>query len=338
MKAFWKDKTVFVTGATGFIGSWLTLRLLEMDAKVMILSFPDGIETPLAEIPEGEKFVKVQGDIRDFSLLKHLFCACDIDIVFHLAAVTQVLQALHDPYTNYEVNIKGTYNLLEAIRQSGKSYQAIVLASSDKAYGQQTQLPFTEQMPLDPIFPYDVSKACLESIARSYFATYGLPIVITRCGNVYGGGDFNWNRLIPSIIKSCFYNEKIILRSSGANIRDYIFVEDVIQGYLKIAHLRQDQNLDGEVFNLTASSPKTPLEVAEKIKQMMHKEDVEIVILNQGKQEIEHQALSGEKAQRLLEFKPAFPFDLGLDITIEWYQMYFEHKQQTHYAGADFRS
>lgn len=338
MKAFWKDKTVFVTGATGFIGSWLTLRLLEMEAKVMILVYPDGIESPLSEMPESERFTKVQGDIRDFSLLKHLFSACDIDIVFHLAAVTQVLQALHDPYINYEVNVKGTYNLLEAIRLSDKSYQAIVLASSDKAYGQQAQFPFTEQMPLDPVFPYDVSKACLESIARSYHVSYGLPIVMTRCGNVYGGGDFNWNRLIPSIIRSCFYNEKIVLRSSGKNIRDYIFVEDVIQGYLKIASLNKDLILGGEVFNLTASNPKTAIEVAEKIKQMMHKEHVEIVILNQGKQEIEHQVLCGEKAERVLEFKSVFPFELGLDITIEWYQMYFEQKQQMHYAGVDYRS
>lgn len=338
MKAFWKNKTVFITGATGFIGSWLTMRLLELEANVMILVFEDDLESPVLEIEERENFTKVKGDIKDFSLLKNIFHACDIDVVFHLAAMTQVIDALNNPFLNYETNIKGTYNLLEAIRLSEKEYDAVVLASSDKAYGQQAEFPFQEQMPLHPTFPYDVSKACLEMIALSYFKTYKLPIVITRSANVYGGGDFNWNRLIPSVIKNCYFDEKIILRSTGKNIRDYIFVEDVLQGYLKLAASLHEQNLYGEIFNLSSHSPLTALEVAEKIKNKMGKDELEIVVLNQGKYEIEHQILSGEKAERLIDYKALFPFDLGLDLTIEWYQMYFEQKKQQSYASTYYRS
>ena len=337
MKSFWKNKTVFITGATGFIGSWLTMRLLELEAHVMILVYDDGIESPVLEIEEGQRFTKILGDIKDFSLLKNIFHACDIDVVFHLAAMTQVIDALNHPYLNYETNIRGTYNLLEALRLSEKEYHSIVLASSDKAYGEQEQFPLTEQTPLYPIFPYEVSKACLEKIAISYFKTYKLPVVITRSANVFGGGDFNWNRLIPSVIKNCYFDEKIILRSTGKNIRDYIFVEDVLQGYLKIASCTQDQNLQGEIFNLSSHFPLAALDVAEKIKEKMGKKDLEIIILNQGKYEIEHQILSGEKAERVLDYKPLFPFDLALDLTIEWYQMYFEQKHQQTHASAYHR-
>ena len=338
MKAFWKNKTVFITGATGFIGSWLTLRLLELEARVMILVYEDGIESPVLELEDRENFTKVAGDIKDFSLLKNIFHACDIDVVFHLAAMTQVIDALNNPFLNYETNIKGTYNLLEAIRLSGKEYSAIVLASSDKAYGNQEEFPLKEEAALHPVFPYDVSKACLEKIAISYQKTYKLPIALTRSANVYGGGDFNFHRLIPSVIKNCYFNEKIILRSTGKNIRDYIFVEDVLYGYLKIASCMEDHNLEGEIFNLSANAPLQALDVAEKIKEKMGRKDLEIVILNQGKYEIEHQILSGEKAERVLDYKPLFPFALGLDLTIEWYQMYFQQKQQLHYASADYRS
>lgn len=338
LKDFWNHKKVFITGATGFIGSWLSLRLLELGANITILHYQDKLESPLIEIPESSHFRKVSGDITDELLLKKIFFSESFDVVIHLAAQTQVVDAVSNPLSFFDVNVRGAYYLLEACRLSGQRCDAILIASTDKVYGSQPSFPFTEQSPLLAKYPYESSKVCLEKVALSYFHTYHLPVVITRSANVFGGGDFNWNRLIPSVIKNLHFDEPITLRSSGNNLRDYIFVEDVVQAYLQLGSRVEEKKLAGEIFNISAHEPKTALEIVDTILKLTKKESHEIKILSQNDYEIEHQIVSSEKIKTSIGFEAQFPLQLSLELTIEWYLLYFDQKRKASYALSHHRS
>ncbi|HBK23937.1 MAG TPA: sugar dehydratase, partial [Planktothrix sp. UBA10369] len=239
--------------------------------------------------------------------------------VFHLAAQTIVGVANREPLATFEANIKGTWNLLEACRRVG-GVSRIVVASSDKAYGDQDILPYDETTPLQGEHPYDVSKSCADLICRTYFVSYGLPVCITRCGNFYGGGDLNFNRIVPDTIRSAFRDKPVTIRSDGSYIRDYFYVRDGVLAYLHLAEQMERKEIWGEAFNFSNELQITVLELVQKILALMDKKDLEPIILNQAQNEIKHQYLSAKKAREMLNWKPQYSIDECLQETIKWYQ------------------
>ena len=319
--SFWGNKNVFLTGCTGFLGSYLAKELVNLGANVTGL-VRDNV--PKSNLYKGEEFKRINtasGAIEDEPILERILGEYEIDTVFHIAAQAIVGIANRNPMGTFESNIRGTYNILEAARRS-PLVKRIVVASSDKAYGDQTQLPYHEDMPLKGSHPYDVSKSCTDLIAQAYHKTYGLPVCITRCGNLYGGGDLNFNRIIPQTIKSVLRGERPVIRSDGTFIRDYFYVEDAVKAYLLLAEKMIDSGLEGQAFNFSNEIQLTVLELVNKILALM-KTDLTPVILNQGSNEIIHQYLSSKKASEILGWKPSFTIDQGLIRTIDWYKEFF---------------
>lgn len=317
--SFWKNKQVFMTGATGFIGSWLTLRLIEKGARVFFLDNRENRRSILNEQYPSDRIEKLEGCLTDKKSLFRILQKTSFDFIYHLGAQTQVTQALEDPVSTYEINALGTAYLMEACRLYQQNAHGIIVASSDKAYGSQEECVFDEISPLRPLYPYDVSKACTEMIALSYYHTYKLPIVVTRSANVYGGGDFNNLRLIPYVVLCSLQGETPILRSDGTLIREYIYIEDVIEGYLKIGQLLQAKSLQGEVFNFGGNDPKTVLSIVNLIYDLMKKKPPHCFLGQPYIKEIHHQVLSSKKANQKLEWEAKFPLKLGLQATIDWY-------------------
>ena len=318
---FWNNKNVFVTGGTGFLGSYLVKKLVNYGANVTIL-VRDYV--PQSNMYIGEEYKKVnavQGTLEDYLLIERILGEYEIDTVFHLAAQAIVGVANRNPLGTFRANIEGTWNILEAARKSPLIKQVIV-ASSDKAYGDQEILPYDENMPLQGKHPYDVSKSCADLIAQSYYETYKLPVCITRCGNLYGGGDLNFNRIIPQSIKSILNNEAPVIRSDGSFIRDYFYIEDAVDAYLNLAEKGVDLNLGGQAFNFSNEIQLTVLELVNKILEIMGS-NIKPIILNQGNNEILHQYLSAKKARTVLGWSPKYTIDEGLSKTIEWYKDFF---------------
>jgi CDP-glucose 4,6-dehydratase len=308
----WKGRSVLITGATGLVGTWLTRRLIELNASVVCL----------VRGPVTQDLRAVQGDIRDRTLLDRVIMDHHIDTVFHLAAQTAVGIANRNPVSTFETNIAGTWNILEACRLS-PLVKSIVVASSDKAYGRQPILPYTEDMPLDGRHPYDASKSCADILAQTYAATYSLPVAITRCGNFYGGGDMNWNRLVPGTIRSILHGERPVIRSDGHYQRDYLYVEDSVQAYLTLAsRLRQDPHLRGRAFNFSNESRVSVLEMVRLILRHMES-TLEPDIRNESSNEIREQFLNAERARTDLGWRAEFTLEEGLRRTIAWYREYF---------------
>ncbi|MDQ3180749.1 MAG: GDP-mannose 4,6-dehydratase [Acidobacteriota bacterium] len=321
-KDFWRDRSVFVTGATGLVGSWLVRQLLEAEADITCL-VRDWI--PNSEFVRANLFDKVKvvrGDVREQKTLERALGEYEVDTVIHLAAQTIVGIANRNPISTFETNIQGTWALLEACRRSPLVRQ-IVVASSDKAYGNQEILPYNEDTPLQGTHPYDVSKSCGDLIAYTYAKTYKLPVVITRCGNFYGGGDLNWNRIVPGTIRSILRRQRPIIRSDGTFIRDYFYVEDGAAAYLLLAEkLAENRGLIGEAFNFSNEIQVTVLDLTDKILALMDS-NLKPDILNQANNEILHQYLSAEKAQKMLGWSPLFSLEEGLEKTIAWYKDFF---------------
>jgi CDP-glucose 4,6-dehydratase len=268
----------------------------------------------------------VRGDVRDQPLLERALGEYEIDTVFHLAAQTIVTIANRNPISTFESNIQGTWSLLEACRHSPKVKQ-IIIASSDKAYGDQDQLPYDESTPLQGQHPYDVSKSCADLIGRTYAITFNMPIAITRCGNFYGGGDLNWNRIIPGTIRSILQGERPIIRSDGQYVRDYFYVEDGAAAYMLLAErLAEHLDLKGEAFNFSNESQVTVLQLVELILKLMDSK-LSPNVHNQVSNEIRHQYLSAEKAHQMLGWYPLFTLDEGLKNTIRWYQEFINNEQ-----------
>jgi CDP-glucose 4,6-dehydratase len=319
--SFWLDRPVFITGASGLVGSWLVKHLHERGADVVCLVRDWVPQSELVQDRLIEKVKVVRGDVRDQALLERVLGEFEIDTVIHLAAQTIVTIANRNPISTFETNIGGTWALLEACRHSPKVKQ-IVVASSDKAYGDQEILPYTETTALAGQHPYDVSKSCADLIAHSYAVTYGLPVAITRCGNFFGGGDLNWNRIVPGTIRSILRGQAPIIRSDGNYVRDYFYVEDGALAYITLAEaLAKNTALRGEAFNFSYQQRFTVLEIVEMLLKQM-KSDLTPTILNEVNNEIRAQSLDAGKAHQVLGWQPQFGFDAGLARTIDWYKEY----------------
>lgn len=320
VKMDWKQHRVFVTGATGIVGSWLVKRLLQEGACVVTLIRDWDPQSELIRSGGVNHTSAVNGALEDYATVERAINEHEIDTVLHLGAQTIVGTALRGPLSTFEANIRGTYNLLEACRVHKCLVKRVVVASSDKAYGDAKTLPYTEDMLPNGRHPYDVSKSCADLIAASYAHTYNLPVAVARCGNVFGGGDLNWSRIVPGTIRSLLNNQRPILRSDGKYTRDYIFVSDVVQAYLLLAHKAADDGIRGEAFNFSSEDPLTVLEITHKIQEMMGRSDLEPIVLDQAKAEIKDQYLDSSKAKRLLSWVPHYSLEKGLTETIDWYK------------------
>lgn len=320
---FWRDRPTFVTGATGLIGGWLVKRLLDLEADVVCL-IRDWV--PQSELARGGfigNVKSVRGDIRDQALLERVLGEYEIDTVIHLAAQTIVGIANRNPVSTFETNIAGTWALLEACRRSPLVKQ-IILASSDKAYGDNGEQPYNEEMPLKGDHPYDVSKSCADLLAQTYAKTYGSPVAITRCGNFYGGGDLNWNRIVPGTIRAVLRARRPVIRSDGNFVRDYFYVEDAAAAYMLLAErLAENPNLKGEAFNFSNEGETKVIDLVNVVLEMM-RSDLEPDIRNETTNEIYYQHLDAAKARQTLKWKPLHTLEEGLLKTIDWYRNFME--------------
>jgi CDP-glucose 4,6-dehydratase len=317
--SFWRDRTVLVTGATGLVGGWLVKRLLSAKADVVCLVRDWVPQSELVRSGDIERVKVVRGDIADQAMLERALGEHEIDTVMHLAAQTIVGIANKNPVSTFEANIKGTWSLLEACRRS-PAVRQIVVASSDKAYGDQDVLPYDESTPLQGQHPYDVSKSCADLIAHTYAKSYGLPVVITRCGNFYGGGDLNWNRIVPGTVRAVLRGQRPVIRSDGQFIRDYFYVEDGAAAYMLLAEqLAAQRDLTGEAFNFSNEIQVTVLDLVNRILRTMGS-DLLPDVRNEASNEIRHQYLSAKKARETLNWAPLFSLDEALSRTIAWYQ------------------
>ncbi|TSA45668.1 NAD-dependent epimerase/dehydratase family protein [bacterium] len=323
LDSFWKDKKVFVTGANGFLGSHLTKALVEKGAGVFTLIYEDNPGLIFDEENLSAKTRTIRGDVRDLNLIEKILNENEIDTIFHLAAQAIVDHAVDDPLETFEVNIQGTWNILEAAKKFGK-IERVIIASSDKAYGHHDFLPYRENThPLKGIYPYEVSKSCADLIGQSYHRTFGLPVCITRCTNLYGPGDSKMNRIVPNTIKCFHYNEPPIIRDTSESLRDYLFVEDAVDGYLKLAE-KMSEGIHGHAFNLSVNTPLSILEVITAIAREMNKQIEPKIIKTKGF-EILNQYASYEKARNVLGWKPKHSFLEGIKKTIPWYINYLEN-------------
>ena len=319
--SFWRDRHVFVTGATGFLGSWLTQALVDDGARVTILYRDIVPQSLLAHSGYLEKVTIVRGALEDYPTIERALGEYEIDTVFHVGAQAIVEIANRNPLSTFETNIKGTWNVLEACRRT-PTIKRIIVASSDKAYGIHETLPYDEAAPLQGRFPYDVSKTAADLIAQSYYHTYKLPVAITRCGNFFGGGDLNFNRIVPSAIRSLLYNEPPVIRSNGKFRRDYLYIEDAARAYLTLAEKMNDAAIHGHAFNFSTESPKTVLEMVDAVIVVM-KSAQQPTILNTATHEIPDQYLSATKAKGLLNWRPRFSFEEAQKITVAWDKTFF---------------
>ncbi|MBI5797809.1 GDP-mannose 4,6-dehydratase [Candidatus Woesearchaeota archaeon] len=319
---FWRQRNVFVSGGPGLLGSTLIRQLLQKKAHIIALVRDHMHSSPFFQESMDRQCTLVKGGLEDYHTVERALNEYEVDTVFHLGAQTIVQTAIRSPLSTFESNIKGSWNILEACRQS-KMVQRVVVASSDKAYGTQKVLPYTEETPVEGEHPYDVSKSCTDLLARSYHKTYGLPVGVTRCGNFYGPGDLNWNRIIPGTIRSLFFNERPVIRSDGTYIRDYIYIEDGADGNIALAKNLHRPEIKGHAFNLSTANKITVLELVKKIMQL-YGNNHEPVILNEANGEIKHQYLSSEKARTLLNWTPKHSTDDALIKTISWYKEYLQ--------------
>lgn len=318
----WRDRPTLVTGATGLVGGWTVKRLLQLGADVVCL-VRDHVPRSLLLGEDLLRQVKVvRGDVTDQPLLERTLGEYEIDSVLHLAAQTIVGVANRNPVSTFESNIAGTWCLLEACRRT-PTVKAIVMASSDKAYGDQKIQPYHEDMPLQGQHPYDVSKSCGDLIAQTYANTYGSPVAITRCGNFYGGGDLNFNRIIPGTLRSIFRNQRPVIRSDGTFIRDYFYVEDGAAAYTLLAEkLIAQPELSGRAFNFSYGHRHTVAQITGLILKLMES-DLKPDVKNQASHEIREQCLDADRARAELGWEPRHNLEAGLERTIAWYRNYF---------------
>lgn len=313
----WKNRNVFITGITGFLGSHLAKELVRRGANVVGLIRDHVPHSYLYEGEEIKKITVVNGSLDDLSLIERALGEHEIDTVFHVAAQAIVGVANRNPISTFQANIEGTWNVLEACRRS-PLVKRIIVASSDKAYGDQETLPYDESMPLRGQHPYDVSKSCTDLISQAYHKSYGLPVCITRCGNLYGAGDLNFNRIIPQTIRSIVNGESPVIRSDGTLIRDYFYVDDAINAYILLAEKIEELNLGGEAFNFSNEVQLTVKDLVAKIMSIIHSE-LEVKVLNEASNEIKHQYLSAQKSRTVLGWLPKYTVREGLENTVKWY-------------------
>lgn len=316
----WSGRNVFVTGATGLLGSWLVEELLDRGATCICLVRDWVPHSKLLEDGSVGAATLVRGELEDHGLLLRALNEYEVDTVFHLGAQTIVGTAERSALSTFESNVRGTWNLLEACRQVDELVERVVVASSDKAYGPRDDLPYTEETPLRGRFPYDVSKSCADLIAFSYFHTYGTPVTITRCGNLFGGGDLNFNRLVPGTVRSALEGERPVIRSDGTYVRDYFYVRDAVEAYLSLAERVPGEAFTGEAFNFGNETPVSVLDLVEKILELTGRSDLSPKVLDESEGEIREQYLDCAKARERLGWRPRFSLEEGLRETIAWYE------------------
>jgi len=314
----WVDRSVLVTGGTGLAGGWLVRRLVELEANVVCIVRDWVPDRSILRDADTSDVTLVLGDIRDQALVERALGDYEVESVFHLAAQTIVPIANRNPVETFESNIQGTWTLLEACRRSPKVAAAVV-ASSDKAYGAQDALPYREDAPLVPVHPYDVSKACADLIARSYAATFDLPVAVTRAGNFFGGGDLNWSRVVPGTIRSALRHRAPVIRSDGTPLRDYVYIEDAVEAYLLLAEAVAAGKLSGEAVNISYGRPLSVRQVVDAILAELGS-DLEPVVEASATHEIPAQYLDSSLARAELAWSPSYDFEDGLRRTVEWYR------------------
>lgn len=320
---FWQDRRVFVTGCTGLVGSWLSAELVAQNADVVGLIRDQIGFSLLHQTGTDKKMTLVQGDIADYRAMERILAEYEIDTIFHLAAQTIVGIANRAPLSTFESNIKGTWVLLEAARRN-PTVKRIVVASSDKAYGDQPIMPYTEDAPLQGKHPYDVSKSCADLICLAYAHSYDLPVIVTRCANLFGGGDLNWNRIVPGTIRSLLRGERPIIRSDGTLQRDYMYVRDAVNAYMATAMQADRPNVLGEAFNFGLNKPFTVLEIVQEMIALSDYPEIEPLILDEANNEIALQYLDSTKAGRVLGWEPIYDLRSALSETFAWYRAFLE--------------
>ncbi|MBI5554901.1 MAG: GDP-mannose 4,6-dehydratase [Elusimicrobia bacterium] len=323
-KEFWRGKRVLVTGHEGFLGSNLTRQLLERGAKIVGLDIKVDRKETIFTQEEYKQFITIKGSVADFSLVKKIMAQYKIEIIFHVAAEAIVGRSLEYPVNTFQANIEGTWNILEAGRQLG-TVAAIIVASSDKAYGSHKILPYKEDTPLLGNHPYDVSKSCADLIAYTYHYTYDVPVAVTRCGNIYGPGDFNYSRIIPEAMRCMYYGRTLLIRSDGKFTRDYVYVDDIVNGYILLAEKLKNLKLAGEAFNISDENPLSVLKLLGQLSKLSGKK-LNYKILDQAQYEIKDQYLASGKARKILGWKPKYTLEQGLVNTIDWYNRYYNDK------------
>lgn len=322
---FWENKSVLITGFEGFLGSNFTKTLLTTKAKIIGLDIKTGRKETIFCPDDYKKMAVYEGNAADYKLVKKILRKHSIKVIFHLAAEAIVSRSHDNPRKAFESNIAGTWEVLEASRQQG-NIKAIVVASSDKAYGAYKKLPYLEDTPLTANHPYDVSKSCADLIAYTYAHTYELPVAITRCGNIFGPGDFNFSRIIPDAIRCALNKKTLLIRSDGKFTRDYVFVDDIVNGYIILAEKLQKLKLAGEAFNFSNENPITVIKLLSNLYKIINKKP-DYKILNHAKYEIKHQYLCAAKARKVLGWKPYYNLNGGLKNTVNWYESYFCDKK-----------
>jgi len=316
--SFWQGRRALITGASGLLGSWLAGELVSRGARVTCLVRDWVPDSRLLSSALLEQVSIVRGELENLEICVRALNEYEIDSVFHLGAQTIVGTAARSPLSTFESNVRGTWILLEACRLS-PLVERVVIASSDKAYGTQDKLPYTEDAALQGRFPYDVSKSCADLISFSYFHSYGVPLAVTRCGNLYGAGDLNFNRLIPGTIASALRGERPLIRSDGKFIREYFYVCDAVEAYLALAERLPEPGITGEAFNFGTEIPLSVLEVVKEVLECVGRNDLEPIILNEATREIPAQTLDCQKARRLLGWKHRWSLRAGLAETLPWY-------------------
>lgn len=324
MNSFWNGRTSFVTGAAGFVGANLACELAARGSNVVCLQRDEVKPNSLDLLALRDKTTVVNGSVDDLALMTRILNEYEVEAVFHLAAQALVGAANRSPLSTFESNIRGTYLLLEACRQSS-TVKRIVVASSDKAYGSHEQLPYHEDFKLNGLFPYDVSKTCTDMLAQSYAHTFELPVAITRSANIYGPADVNLSRIIPGTILSVLLGERPIIRSDGTPVRDFIYTDDIVAGYLLLA-----ENIEaakGEAYNFGSGSPISMLELVNLIVGSMGKQghlEPNILLTSKIANEIDAQYLASDKVRDQFGWKPKVPLEEGLGKTIDWYSRNWE--------------
>jgi CDP-glucose 4,6-dehydratase len=319
-----QSRNVFVTGATGLVGSWLVSNLLHQGATVTALILDEDPNSELIRSNNIKSLKAIHGNLTNLELLKDAFFNSEYDTVFHLGAQTIVGTALENPVDTFKSNVEGTWNLLESIRMSKKPAKSIVVASSDKAYGTAEKLPYKEESKLQGEGPYDVSKSCTDLIAQSYGKTYNMPVAVARCGNIYGGGDLNWSRIVPGTIRDLIQGKQPVIRSDGTFVRDYVYVEDIADAYIQLANYQITNPQFGSAYNFSRDEPITVLEIYRAICQATVGVYVEPVIKNEIKSEIKDQHLDSSKAREILQWRSSINLESGLQKTSKWYRELIE--------------